>query len=507
MKKRLLLFSMMICLLTLEAVQAQFSTPGTRQRYTLAQLAALSGGYLTQTGGVWFINDTIRLAATDTLRITTNEIIRVADRVLLSIDGVLRITPPDSVVFTAQNTALPWLGMQLSATSGGSVLRRTVIERSGGVRVVDASVELTDCAFRNNLATVGGRLTNSGALALSGNRALVQRCRFVRNARAGINSPSNRPTSPVIEDCIFWHNDTENGNYPQVNLGTGNPTFPIRIERCTVVGNPATNMAGGIGVSNLLGGGGVTNVVIRRNTVRNNRYGIAIIGSSISFYLTGNVVENNSTNPNAQTGGSGLNFQGNQTQTGVVSRNVLTGNLWGVTLVRSGTAGGPAVSFGNLSSTDTTDVGQNRLMGNGNGGQLYDFYNNGPDAVKAENNDWGTAVASVIETHIYHQPDQATLGLVDFQPFRQPLSTRARTPLLTTEAYPNPVHGAVTFRLPSLAPVQVRLHDATGRLVLSQVLRPRNGAVQVNTSLLRSGLYSYHLTQEAAVGTGRLVVE
>ncbi|MBO0357766.1 T9SS type A sorting domain-containing protein [Hymenobacter sp. BT186] len=507
MKKRVLLFSLMIHLLVFSSVQAQFSTPGTSQRYTLTQLAALSNGYMTQTGGVWFINDTIRLATTDTLRITTNETIRVADRALLSIDGVLRVTPPDSVVFTAQNATQPWLGMQLSATSGGSVLRRTVVERSGGVRVVDATVELTDCAFRNNLSTVGGRLTNSAALALSGNRAVVQRCRFVRNARAGINSPSNRPTSPVIEDCIFWHNDTENGNYPQINLGTGNPTFPIRVERCLVVGNPAYNMAGGIGVSNLLGSGGVTAVVIRRNTVRNNRYGIAVIGSSISSYVTGNLVENNNTNPNAQTGGSGLNFQGSQTQTGVVSRNVLTGNLWGVTLVRSGTAGGPAISFGNALSTDTTDVGLNRLTGNGNGGQIYDFYNNGPDAVKAENNDWGSAVASVIETHIYHQPDLASLGLVDFQPFRQPLNTRARTPLLATEAYPNPAHATVTFRLPGTAPVQVRLHDATGRLVLSQVLSPRNGQVQVGTQLLRAGLYSYHLTQETAVGTGRLVIE
>lgn len=508
MKKRILLFSLMICLLTLRVAQAQFSTPGTSQRYTLAQLAAASGGYITQAGGAWLINDTIRLAATDTLRITTNETIRVADRALLSIDGVLRITPPDSVVFTAQNATQPWLGMQLSATSSNSVLRRTVIERSGGVRVVDATVELTDCAFRNNLSTVGGRLTNSAALALSGNRALVQRCRFVRNARAGINSPSNRPTSPVIEDCIFWHNDTENGNYPQVNLGTGNPAFPIQIERCLVVGNPAYIMGGGIGVSNLLGGGGVTTVVIRRNTVRNNRYGIAVIGSSISSYVTGNLVENNNINPNAQTGGSGLNFQGNQTQTGVVSRNVLTGNLWGVTLVRSGTAGGPAISFGNLSSTDTTDVGLNRLTGNGNGGQVYyDFYNNGPDAVKAENNDWGSAQVSVIETHIYHQPDQATLGLVDFQPFRLPLSTRARTPLLAAEAYPNPAHAAVTFQLPGTAPVQVSLFDATGRLVLTQVLRPQHGTAQLSTHSLRPGLYSYQLTQDTAVGTGRLLIE
>lgn len=486
--------------------RAQYSTPGTGRRYTLTQLAAASGGYVTQTAGTWLIIDTIRLAPRDTLSITTNETIRVADRALVSVDGVLNVAPPDSVVFTAQSAATPWMGMQLSATSAGSLLRRTIVERSGGVRVVDAAIEVSDCVFRLNVSTVGGRLTNSSALALSGNRALVQRSRFVRNARAGINSPSNRPTSPTIQNCIFWHNDTENGNYPQINLGTGDPAQPILIERCVVIGNPATNMAGGIGVSNLLGGGGITRAIIRRNVVRNNRYGIAVIGSSIASYVTGNVVENNNTNPNALTGGSGLNFQGNQTQTGVVSRNVLTGNLWGVTLVRSGTAGGPAISFGNSTGPDSTDVGQNRLVGNGNGGQIYDFYNNGPDAVNAKNNDWGSASATVIETHIFHQPDQATLGVVTFQPFRLPLTARAAA-LVGVQVFPNPVKATATFRVPGSELVQLELLDALGRAVARLAQRPTNGQVLLDVRTIAPGLYAYRLRQGGGVATGKLLVE
>lgn len=496
-----------VYLLPMWHAHAQYSTPGTGQRYTLTQLAAASGGYVTRTAGAWLINDTIRLAATDTLRINTNELIRAADRVQVLIDGVLQVTPPDSVVFTAQNAGAPWVGLSLSGTSTGSVLRHTVVERSGGLRVLDANVELTDCVLRYNVSTIGTRLINSGALSLSGNRALIQRCRFVRNARAGINSPSNRPTSPIIEDCTFLENDTENGNYPQINLGTGNPTFPIQIEGCTVIGNPATNMAGGIGVSNLLGGTAVTTVIIRRNTVRNNRYGIAVIGANITSYVTGNVVENNNTNPNAQTGGSGLNFQGNQTQTGVVSRNVLRGNLWGVTLLRTGTAGGPVVSFGNISSRDTTDVGLNRLAGNGNGGQTYDFYNNTPDAVKAENNDWGTATASLIEAHIFHQPDQANLGLVDFQPFRQPLGTHNRRSAAAPSVYPNPAHAAVTFKLIGASPARVLLHDAAGHLVLNELLQPLGGQAVLRAPQLRPGLYWYQLTQADVVSTGKLMIE
>lgn len=505
MRKNVLL--LLFLLTGLPAARAQYQTPGTGVRWTLAQLVAASGGYVTGSGAAYQFTDTIRLSARDTLDLTTNATVRVADRALFYVDGVLRVTPPDSVVFTAQATALPWLGMQLSATSGGSVLRRAVVERSAGVRVVDAAVEVTDCVFRFNVSTVNSRLINSAALALSGNRALIQRCRFVRNARAGVNSPSNRPTAPVIEDCVFLENDTENGNYPQINLGVGNPLYPTRIERCRVIGSVATNMAGGIGISNLLGSSALTQVVVRRNIVRNNRYGVAVIGSNIQSYITQNLIEDNNVNPNAQTGGSGLNFQGTTTQTGVVSRNIIRGNLYGVTMLRSSaTQPGPLVSFGNAASTDSTDVGRNRLTGNGNGGQVYDFYNNQPGPVKAQYNDWGTASAAVIESHIFHQTDEAALGLVEFSPFLTVTGTRDASPRLAVAAYPNPATETVTFTVAGPALVQLVLTDVTGRTVADRQLKPLQGHVTLALTGLASGLYAYRLVQDGAVGAGRVEV-
>ncbi|OON66795.1 T9SS type A sorting domain-containing protein [Hymenobacter sp. CRA2] len=515
MKKHLLLF---LLLLSIVPAWAQYQTPGTGRRFTLAQLSTAAGaGYVAQAGTEWRINDTIRLSPTDTLSITTNETIRLAALALVYIDGTLLINPPDSVKLTAQNPAMPWHSLAFSSTSGASRLRRTVIEYSAGVRANGANIQLLGCVLRRNVATLttpsGTRSISNGALSLSGNRALVQGCRFVANARSGIISPANIATSPIIQDCQFLLNNTDNGNYPQINLGPGDPAQPIQVERCLIVGSLATNMAGGIGLSNLLGGSSVTQAVVRRNIIRNNRYGLTVTATNYNAYITQNLIENNNTNPNTQTGGSGLNFTGTQSQTGVVSRNIIRGNQWGVTVLKSSTtaAGGPRISFGNLASADTTDRGFNVLAGNGNSGAVYDLFNNNvtTDTIRAENNWWGTAVQADIEAHIMHKTDNATYGFVDYQPFRTlgPLATRSAKPL-ALEVYPNPAREAVTLQAPAAGRVAVTLLDAAGRVVRQQTLMATaDGRVALKLSGLGKGLYLYRATQGERTASGRLLVE
>ncbi|WP_400194203.1 T9SS type A sorting domain-containing protein [Hymenobacter sp. B81] len=506
--KKLLLLVLLTLPGLLPRAQAQFQTPGTGRSYTWAQLAAAAGSYITAAGTEWQLNDTIRLSATDTLRINTNETIRVAALALFYIDGTLLINPADSVKFTALNPATPWHSLTFSNTAGASRLNKTVVEYSAGIRLLGASAELRNCVLRRNVATLNGRLIGSGTLSVSlGARPLIEGCRFERNARSAISSPANGGSSPIIRNSEFLLNNVENGNYPQINLGPGAAGVPILIEGCRIEGSVAGNMGGGIGLSNLLGGGGVTRAEVRGNLIRNNRYGITVTGVNYNSYITGNAILNNNTNPNANTGGSGINFTGNS-QTGVVSRNLISGNLWGVTVLKSGTGPtGLLISFGDLNSGDTTNVGLNRLVGNGNGGVVYDFYNNAPDDLKAENNDWGTTDLADIEAHIAHKPDNAALGFVDYLPFRQPLASRVARAMVA-ELYPNPAREQATLRLPAAGAVTLSLHDATGRLVRRRsAVAAADGRVVVSLQGLKAGLYLYQAEQNGRLATGRLLVE
>ncbi|MEO7461212.1 MAG: hypothetical protein ABIT96_00690, partial [Ferruginibacter sp.] len=47
-----------------------------------------------------------------------------------------------------------------------------------------------------------------------------------------------------------------------------------------------------------------------------------------------------------------------------------------------------------------------------------DLYNNSPDNIMAQNNSWGTVDPIEVESKIFHQPDNAALGLVNYSGFR-----------------------------------------------------------------------------------------
>ncbi|MEO8665980.1 MAG: hypothetical protein ABI462_10825, partial [Ignavibacteria bacterium] len=106
-------------------------------------------------------------------------------------------------------------------------------------------------------------------------------------------------------------------------------------------------------------------------------------------------------------------FNGGTTQKSVVTRNIIRGNLWGITI--QGTA---KPNMGDLTSADTSDMGLNQIYDNSNTGQIYDLYNNTIDSIKAENNYWGTTILDSVEAHIFHKTDDPALGFVDYIPIK-----------------------------------------------------------------------------------------
>ncbi len=505
--KRLLLA--LLPALAAAPAHAQYQTPGTGVRWTLPQLAAAPGSNVALTApGTYAVSGNLRLSSTDTLVINTNATLRLAALAQVAVDGVLLVNPRDSVKITAQLSTAPFHSLAFSATSQGSRLRKTIVEYGGGIRILDNDLLLDSCVVRYQVARIGTVNTNSGAISPSGGAPRILNCRIYENARSGILSPANRGTSPTIQNCVIRDNDTENGNYPQINLGIGGAA-PILIERCRITGR--YNMAGGVAVANLLGTGGITQVRIRQNRIANNRYGLALLGAGISAVISRNVIENNNTNPNALTGGSGINLQGSATITGVASRNVLRGNLWGVTVLRTSSTSptpGPTISFGDVSSIDSLNVGLNQLYNNGNGGQVYDFYLNMPDNMLAQNNDWGSNSAAVVESHVVHQVDQATLGLLNFMPLHATsvLAARPLAPAAPLAAWPNPARTLVTVSLPTDAPATVRLLDMRGRAAYAADLRPAQGLLRVPVAGLAPGLYALAVTQAGQTCTAKVLV-
>ncbi|HMM10581.1 MAG TPA: T9SS type A sorting domain-containing protein [Bacteroidales bacterium] len=402
MKKHILLI--VLAVLSLSRLAAQYATPGNSLTLTPENLVAMSGGVVTNIGGVYYINNTLTISPTDTLKITSPVVIRVAQNIRIEVGGTIKSDPDNGkVIFTAQDTttaATNFRGFRFD-NAQGNIFRNTVISYGGGIQLISSGALFEYCTFRRN-----GSSNVSGAISYSSCSPIIRYCLFEENARSAINSGANITGSPQIMYNVMIRNTTDNSNRPQINIGPG------AADTIYIVGNYIEGfyeMAGGIGVSNLLGSGSAK-VVVRDNFVVNNRYGYAQIGNNISSLIEDNYFIDNNIQGLPASGGSGINFQASGGgNTAIVRRNLIYGNLWGVTI--QGTAN---PNFGTIQAG-----GGNVFFGNGNDGQVFALYNNTALPVQAVGNYWGTNDPAIAEQYIFHQPDQASLGLVTYLPLMQ----------------------------------------------------------------------------------------
>ncbi|MBS1568023.1 MAG: T9SS type A sorting domain-containing protein [Bacteroidetes bacterium] len=485
-------------LLFAHAANAQYTTPGSGQAYTLSDLVAVSGGVITANSATSYQQTAdFTLAANDTLVIDSNLDWAVDPSASISIFGTFSATPPYQATITASDSTQFHGGIRFE--DGSSIhLDHMIISYGGGIKSLTNDLVLSYCFISNQVTNA----TTGAALELSDGKVYLDHVTFSANESAAISSAANGEAAPQITHCNFYQNGYANTNRPQINLGpSGADTTVIR--NCTVLGDPANTMVGGIAFSSLVGGPG--HVIIDSNIVNINRYGIALIGNNITGLITNNTVADNNTQNNPAQGGSGINLYGGSTNVSVVSGNKISGNLWGITLQSAVTT--------NLGDTAAANYnpGGNSFANNGNGGVTYALYNNTPNPVPAMNNCWdfmnpptdSTLVAAVV----FDVADDGTLGEVFFMPFSNCgiVTAIGETPASEAVAvFPNPSNGQVTVHS-TVSIDNLSLFNAKGQLV-----RTQRGPVQGPWSLgdLETGLYLLKATTPAGVEyIQRIVVE
>jgi parallel beta-helix repeat protein len=405
----------LLIVLTAFYARAQYSTPGTGVTWGLSELVQNSAGTVILNGDHYEITATLTILPADAIEIMGNVTVLFHDLAGIESEGTLIIDAPDQSVFRAidSTSSNKWRGFKLLADHVTHI-RNTTFSFGGGIRVQAGTFSIEGSTLYKNYYKSGsgdGSYASSAALDLSGN-ANVLNCSFLFNQRGAIASGSNIPCRANIRNNYIFGNTVENTNRPQINMGPSGPGDTTFIVGNTVIGNGSTN-AGGIAYSSLVGVAG--NVVIDSNLIDLNRYGITLTGSPINGAIRYNTVTNNNIQNEPNLGGSGLNFTASSASSelfATVTGNIISGNLWGITII-----GYPQVNMGD-SATATFNPGGNQFNNNGNGGSLYDLYNNGPIDQPAMYNCWGvpTQNAASIETVIFHEVDDPTLGRVNFMP-------------------------------------------------------------------------------------------
>lgn len=396
--KKILLFLIAILAIVINT-HGQWVSPGNGTTYTFPDLVEVTEGVVTVGENGFLVNADLTISTGDVLQID-NQALRVdLAEVLVTINGSMICTNTTRAKFYGLNE-IEHFSMRFEYATD-CMIKMMYFSDGAGIKVIESDVTFDDVKF-----VYFTRDYSNAVIDVFNCDPTIKDCYFMLNHGSAISSPANGQSSPQILNCDFDTNVTDNVNTPQINLGPGgNDT--IRIVGNEIYTIMAQWYVGGLSIADLMGTG-ETKVLLKDNIIREGRYGYNQQGQTISSIIEGNQFLNNNHEDNAMNGGSGISIYGTSANNKAVLRNnVITGNLWGIT----------AIYMHDIDLGTENDWGYNEIHDNGNGGVIYDLYNNSACDIMAIGNDWDAHSIERIEEHIYHKNDDPSLGLVTFYPF------------------------------------------------------------------------------------------
>jgi len=488
--KKIILCTLLIFLTFTIAIAQDYTTPNTGVTWTLDDIAAASPTTITISGNEYTLLGNLTIAENDAVVIDSDLTLLIETEKLITVFGTFTVDS-DAVNITALDENAPYEGFRFEEFSEVNIQNAT-IEYGGGLRVLTETFSIDNCSLTNNVSGA----TTSAVIQLSRGMPQITNNTIFQNDLPAIGSAANSAVSAYIFNNTIEGNNQANGNRPQINLGTTMANDPLQIIQNTIIGDPAAEQTGGIAIANFVGGD--VNVIIENNTIRNNRYGITILGPVDSAEIVNNIIEDNNIQGNPNLGGSGINLNTSTAGEAVmISENEIRGNLWGITL-----EGEATINLGDGSS----NPGNNVFAENGNGGEIYALYNNTPNPISAKNNCWIEGQESTmeqVEDVIFHNVDDPTLGLVTFDPFLCGVLGVADISIENFNIYPNPVKNNINFNnLFSFEKVEI--YGIQGNLISSENITNGQQTVSIN---LPSGLYFVNFSNDAQNITKKIIVE
>ena len=467
---------------------SQITTPGNGARFTFSDFVSDTSGSVTSPeAGVFILSQNLTISVNDTLWLdAATQSVQIADTVTLTILGCVQCEDRDNPLEingmqSNSNTSFEWRFEEAAS----SVLKNVKIAAAESITLIQSSVSIQFCEFSQ---------FNSQVIKYLNCNPIILHCNFHDNQQAAISSGANVEGSPIICYNQFYHNVLNNSNQPQINLGPGTSGRDIIIEGNTIDG--CSPMSGGIAIANLMNIGSTT-AVIRDNTVENNRYGYTQQGTNIYAIIEDNTFRNNNLETNPMNGGSGISIYGNDTTCAAkLRRNVITGNLWGIT----------AIYYHSIDMGTADDFGHNSLYDNGNDGVTYALYNNANSSMTAVGNYWGGNTEEFAESVIFHRPDLGdNYGLVLYTPIlTEEEEGISDNETVAINIYPNPTHDNLTVE--SESPIrEISVFDQMGRTIYVETFHETSLQKIINASSLPVGLYLLHIVTDHGIETMKFV--
>ncbi len=179
-----------------------------------------------------------------------------------------------------------------------------------------------------------------------------------------------------------------------------------------ITGNSFSYQLGGIVLN------GATGTVVSGNDIDRGMVGGILLQAASGNEVSGNTISYCGENATQWVGTPGFGIGLNVSDNNIVAGNTIT-NSYNASIA-VGASSGNIVANNTLSGAIGflfwPGVSGNGISGNGLSGSALGAYNNGPDAVDMGNNWWGTANCSDVAGIVFDYYDDASRGVVDYDP-------------------------------------------------------------------------------------------
>ena len=480
MKKLFLLFALFLVFGSI--LNAQWVSPGNGTTYTMSELVNVTDGVVTFDATNYHIHGDLTISTNDTWKIDNGFTKVFVEDALITINGSMICENTNRVSIMGN----PSFSMKFE-NAIDCYIKKMYFSDGAGIKLVESQVTFDDVKF----VYFTTEYCHS-AIDIYNSNPVIENCYFLLNEGAAIGSPANGQSSPKIVNCELDSN-VNGANIPQINLGPGNEDT-IYIVGNTIDGTYASFHTGGISIADLIGTSD-TKILLKDNIIKNNRYGYNQQGYHLNSTIIGNEFLDNCHEDNPMNGGSGISIYGmDKKNKAILRNNIITGNLWGITVINAA----------DIDLGTEENWGDNKIHNNGNGGVIYDLYNNSDCDIMAVGNSWGTNHEQEVEDHIVHKKDDENLGLVTFIPFvGYDVMNESKTSIF--EVSPNPISsGNFTLMLEKAIPSEVIIYNINGQIMKSQQID--NLINIINIDVLKSGVYFVEVRNDYGKTIKRIVV-
>lgn len=467
------------------SVFAQYTSPNSGVVLHLQDIANADNSTVSvdnDNPNTYYVHKNITISANDKLVVDKDYWVYFGKEVLLNIEGTIEAIAPNQAYFTVENPETEtYQGIRLDEFSVAT-FKNISFSYGGGIRALSGQFLAEKCSF-SYMHDKG--ISTGGAISFSRGLPKIINSQFLHNETPAVGSAANAKVGLIFENNYLENNNTKNSNRAQINMGPSGEDQQIIIKNNTIIGNRSNTKVGGIAVASLVGIDSFA--VIEGNIVKDNRYGVTLVGPKSGGDIVYNHLINNNSENLPMQGGSGIsitqpgNVLGNEVR---ILENHIEDNLWGITLIGEAT---------NIFMGDATTPGNNFFYQNGNNGETFALYNNSPNEVIAQGNCWiapSTTDLSAIENVIFHQVDDPSLGLVDYSNPACTLGVNNQEQA-TIAIYPNPVEDLLFWQ--TNHPIQqIEIFSMNGEKQMQ--LSPKNAAISVKH--LAKGVYLVQLTTQ-----------